>query len=90
MGIHVSGIFGLIILIADVWAIVKTLEQMQSANRLHQVHPGGRRGLPGQFQQELDPVPVQTPRRWVADENDHPTGGGVRWTISWPFPDCST
>lgn len=25
MGIHVSGIFGLVILIADIWAIVKTL-----------------------------------------------------------------
>ena len=25
MGIHVSSIFGLIILIADIWAIVKTL-----------------------------------------------------------------
>ena len=24
MGIHVSGIFGLIILIVDIWAIVKT------------------------------------------------------------------
>lgn len=33
MGLEVSGLFGLIILIADVWAIVKTIQSGASTTR---------------------------------------------------------